>query len=143
MGAPAMKSNAILSQPPVQLAFAAILVIGFVYILTRKTVSDIFSGVSDVNKGTPFEGSGVVGTIGNATNTVLGGAPAAVGEKISRFFFPMDDATENLFYVATFPDGQRHAVPSLTVNAQGFFYRGGVRYRLGFNSDGKRIAVSA
>lgn len=136
-----MKNSAILNQPPVQLAIAAVIVIGFVYFLLRKSIFDTADALGNVNAGTPFEGFGIVGTVGNVTNRVSGGTLAAAGEKISRYFFPVNDPTDSLYYVATFPDGQRHSIPSRDVDRNGFFTRAGVRYRLALSETGKRLAV--
>lgn len=136
-----MKASNILSQPPIQLAIAAVLVIGFVYILFRKSISDVAEGIGNVNAGTPYEGAGVIGTLGNVANRISGGTLAAAGESISRYFFPVEPASENLFYIATFPDGQRHSIPSRSVDQNGFFQRDGVRYRLALAVNGKRLAV--
>lgn len=35
--------------------------------------------IAELNKGTPYEGFGVVGTLGNATNQALGGLPERIG----------------------------------------------------------------
>ena len=43
-----------------------------------------YIALRDVNKGTPFEGTGAVGTLAHATDAVLGGAPSAVGEAAAR-----------------------------------------------------------
>lgn len=128
-----------LKSEPVQLAIAAVIVIGFLYYLTRKTVSDVVDSVANVNKGTPFEGFGVVGTAGNLANTVSGGTLAKIGSRIADYFTP--DPGADVTYIATFPDGQRHAIASQFVDANGFFLRSGVRYRLAFDQDRKRIAV--
>lgn len=136
-----MKNSALLNQPPIQLALAAVLVIGFVYFLLRKSISDTADAIGNVNKGTPFEGFGPVGTVGNITNRISGGTLAAAGERIARYFFPVSDPTESLFYVALFPDGEKHAIASRDVDRNGFFTRAGVRYRLAQAESGKRLAV--
>ena len=50
-------------------------------------VSKLFKDqIANVNEGTPFEGAGVVGTLGNATNAASGGILANVGSAIGEFF---------------------------------------------------------
>ncbi len=67
-------------QSPVQLALAAGLILGVVYFLGRKTLSDVASGVGGVasgnnalTEGTAYAGKGVAGTLGAAVNTASGG----------------------------------------------------------------------
>lgn len=138
-----MKTAKVLDSPPIQLAIAAVIVIGVVYFLIRKTFSDVGESIRNINEGTPFAGTGPIGTLGNIANTVSGGSLARVGEKISSFFTPKAAPSADRFYVATFPDGQPHAISSLDVNVNGFFTRAGIRYRLAFNQSGKRIAVQS
>ena len=137
-------SNA-LNAPPIQLAIAGVIILGFVYYLTRKTISDVGSATGFNTAGTPFEGAGVVGVVGNVVNKATGGVLASAGERISRYFAPLDDPSPNLFYTATFPDGQRHAIASTLVDKSGFFFYKGLRYRLAFNTEtpAKRVAVQA
>ena len=53
----------------------AVAVAGIVF---RETVKEAATAVSDINVDTPFEGTGVVGTLGNVTD-------AASGRQLSRF----------------------------------------------------------
>lgn len=103
--------------------------------------------VLDINKGTPYEGGGVVGTLGNLTNQVLGGAPQAIGEALGSAFAP-DESGANLTYAFTFPDGTRGAVNSNAVDSQGYFnYSGthaqyrGQNFELRTLANGNHIAV--
>ena len=57
----------------------AIVAVGF---LLRKQVSDAVEAVENVNEGTPFEGTGVIGTLGNVTNQASGGILGRIGEAI-------------------------------------------------------------
>ena len=50
-----------------------------VYLVVKKTGQ----AVLNVNAGTPYAGAGAVGTLGNATNSILGGAPQSFGEWLS------------------------------------------------------------
>lgn len=63
---------------PVQLALGAAVVLGVVYFLGRKTVTDVASagaglvtGNNAITRGTSYEGAGVLGTIGGATNRAV------------------------------------------------------------------------
>lgn len=40
------------------------------------------SGNNSLTQGTPYEGAGILGTLGAATNTILGGAPEKIGNWI-------------------------------------------------------------
>ena len=120
------------------------IVLGVVYFLIRKTVSDAGSAIANINKGTPYEGSGPIGTLGNIANTVSGGSLTRLGEKVASFFVPSpNDKVFATDYIVTFPNGARHAISSTLVNANGFFTYSGVRYRLALDSNGKKIAVQS
>lgn len=140
-----MKVDKLLSQPPIQLAVAGVIIIGFVYLLIRKTASDAASAVGLNTDGTAYEGAGPVGIIANIANKATGGVLESLGGKVSQWIFPDPGAGDSVTYIATFPDGQRHAIVPSTVDANGFFIRNGVRYRLAWNSEmpRKRIAVAA
>ncbi len=60
-----------------------ILVIGF---LARKQAAAAASAIANANAGTPFEGTGVVGTLGHATDVAGGGIFSTVGSAIGEFF---------------------------------------------------------
>lgn len=78
--------------------------------------------IANFNKGTSFEGTGAIGTLGNATNQLLGGAPATIGETLSRWTYNLlnsDDIAPT--YTVTFPDGTKHAVEPKSVNSGGTF----------------------
>lgn len=101
----------------------------------------------DINKGTPYEGSGAVGTLANLTNQVLGGVPQALGDALGSAFAP-DESGANLTYTFTFPNGTKGAVNSNAVNSQGNFnYSGsnasyrGQNFQLRTLANGTHIAV--
>lgn len=67
---------------PVKLAIGAVLVIGVVYFLGRKTIkdtadavggaaADIVTGNNAATRGTPYEGTGIFGTLGGAANKAV------------------------------------------------------------------------
>jgi len=47
--------------------------------------------ITSFNEGTPFEGSGVVGALGNVTNEASGGVLAELGSDIGLFFSDIFD----------------------------------------------------
>lgn len=65
-----------------------IVVLGF---LARRQVAQGVEAIAAVNEGTPFEGAGVVGTLGNAANTASGGVLADIGSSIGLFFSDIFD----------------------------------------------------
>ena len=74
---------------------------------------------------------------------------SAIGSGLFDFFHP-DQVGETIFYSVTFPkspvgDGQRHAVPSRSVNAQGQFvlsqFFGQTRWQLLKGKDGMKYAA--
>jgi len=122
---------------PMKLAVGAGLLIVVLYMLARKTLSDaagaaggIISGNNAATSGTDYEGKGLGGTLGAVTNAATGGALGAVGGWIAGLL-SSDDAGESLYYTVTFPDGARHAIPSLSVAANGTFTYAGKKYLLG------------
>lgn len=134
----------------VPLAFAGIAFIVIVGYALKKIGSaaadkagDLLTGNTDYNAGTDFAGKGLFGTFGGATNILLGGLPQAVGEKVSSWFTPKlsAEASNNLYYKTLFPDGKYHSLPANTVDKDGFTSWQGVRYRIGYNQAGQRIAV--
>lgn len=140
------------------LAVGAALLLGVVYFLIRKTVGDVAKGAAGVLTGdnaitknatnasgervTAYEGAGIFGTLGAATNAVSGGTLASLGEKISSWFEP-GEKSENLYYRVLFPDGTFHAVGSLSIDKNGFFVWSGKKYRIGVNQGNQRVAVAA
>jgi hypothetical protein len=91
------------NQDPIKLAIGAVLVIGAVYYLTRKTVSDVAEGAASVVSGNnaitqnqtnasgeatnAYEGKGIVGTVGAAFNSASGGTLASVGETVGGWIY--------------------------------------------------------
>jgi hypothetical protein len=131
------------------LAIGAVLLIALVYYLARKTLSDaagavggVISGDNLLTQGTPYQATGIAGTLGAAANVVSGGSLQAIGEAVSSWFSPSYD-DDGLFYITLFSDGQRHSVPGSTVDKDGYFTYQGKRYRLGYNNGNQRVAVAA
>src|SRR5690606_35306973 len=65
-------------QNPLMLAAGAALVVGVLYYLARRTVTDvasaaggIVSGNNAVTEGTAYEGKGILGTLGGVLNSAL------------------------------------------------------------------------
>lgn len=79
---------------PLQLAIGVALLIGVVYYLGRKTLSDVASGVGGIasgnnaiTKGTAYEDTGLAGTVGASVDSVLGGFPSWLGESIGGWWY--------------------------------------------------------
>lgn len=131
--------NSLAKQNPLMLAAGIALLVGVVYYLARKTVKDvadaaggILSGDNALTEGTPYQGAGVLGTLGAAANSVLPFLDD-VGSWIGGL--GNNSAGESIFYVVLFPDGRKHAVASLSVARDGAFTYDGRRYILGKNGD--------
>ena len=91
------------NQDPMKVALAAVIVIGVVYYLARKTVGDVAQGVGSVVSGnnaitenqsnwngesvSAYQGKGVIGTIGAAANTASGGLLSSWGEGIGGWLY--------------------------------------------------------
>jgi hypothetical protein len=115
-------------------------VVGGGYVALR--LLDKFAGI---NKGTPYEGSGVVGTAANLANQASGGALAATGSWIGRTLYDFVNPSSprgQVFYTFTLPDGSRGSVDSADVR-NGLFVRRGARYRLKVDVSGRKYAVPA
>jgi hypothetical protein len=112
---------------PVPLAFAAIIVIGFVYILSRKILSDTV---------------GAVGDAASAVNDARVSLGSSIGETIFEWFNKPAGGSSDLYYTVLFPDGTRHAIASPDVSSDGYFNYQGVRYRMGTNGENTRVAVA-
>lgn len=146
---------------PLPLAGAAILVIGFVYLLARKTAKDVADAAAGIvsgdnvvtNNQTNFAGEktdayvnkGVAGTVGAAVNSASGGLFASIGESIGGGLFGIfgaKDTTPKTYYSVRFPDGKNHAVGDTWIDPNGYFSFEGKRYKLGTLS-GVRVATAA
>jgi hypothetical protein len=82
--------------------------------------------ITNFNKGTAFEGTGAIGTLGNATNQLLGGAPAAIGETLSRWTYDLlnSDDNDNVSvtpFNVTYPDGVKRPVYPNEISKSGTF----------------------
>lgn len=140
------------------LAIGAAVILGVVYFIVKKTLgaavdtaAGALTGNNAITKNatnasgervTAYEGAGILGTLGAATNAVSGGTLASLGEKISSWFEP-GEKSENLYYRVLFPDGSFHAVGSLSIDKNGYFVWSGKRYRIGVNQGNQRVAVAA
>lgn len=93
------------NQDPIKLALGAVIVIGVLYYLTRKTVSDVADGAASVVSGNnavtqnqtnfagestdAYEGKGIVGTVGAVFNSASGGALASAGETVGGWLYDL------------------------------------------------------
>ncbi len=59
--------------------------------LVRKQAAAALQAVADVNVDTPFEGTGVIGTLGNITDKASGGILSNVGSAVGLFFSDIFD----------------------------------------------------
>lgn len=109
----------------------------------------VYKSFGKFNEGTPYEGTGAVGTLGNIANQVLGGAPADIGSAIGTTLYDWthDDSNANsVDLIFTFQDsGKKGTVDASTVDKNGYFryWRDGVRYQLKKDAKGNRIAIKA
>ena len=96
-------------------------------------------------KGTPYEGTGLLGFLGHTANTASAGTLQRAGETIGavafRVFNPESDIPD-VHYRVVFPGGAAHAVYAGDIDKSGYFAWGGARYRLVLDGDTKR-AVAA
>ncbi len=103
--------------------------------------------LSNINKGTPYEGAGVVGTAGNAVNQALGGVPQSVGEAIGSGLFTLVngdyESGDVEFYTTNFPDGSRHAIKVDSVDSDGSFRYLGVGYTMTTDRNGQHFAFAS
>lgn len=79
---------------PVQVALGAAVLIGVVYYLGRKTLSDtasaaggLVTGNNAITAGTPYAGKGIVGTIAGTANAASGGALQSIGEALGGWLY--------------------------------------------------------
>lgn len=80
---------------PIGVAIAIAGVAGLVIYFGKQAKEAVVAGVKavgEVNKGTPYEGAGVVGTLGNVTNQVSGGFFERIGSSIGGALADLKDA---------------------------------------------------
>jgi hypothetical protein len=137
------------SEKPLQLALAVALLIGVVYYLGRKTIADaaaglggIVSGDNALTEGTDYQGAGVAGTLGAATNAASGGLLAEAGSWIGGKVFDIFHPSAGLMqtFIVNFPDGSKHAVNSEDIDSSGRFLYAGRRYQLVTDGAGMKSA---
>jgi hypothetical protein len=129
-----MKAPAALQSKEGQLLALGIVGALVLYWLVKK--------LTDFNKGTPYAGTGAVGTLGNVTDQLSGGTLSAFGQWIGDNL-PVGGSTgASVYYTVTFPDGARHAVDASTVDGAGYFTFNGVAYTLGMDASGAHVAYA-
>ncbi len=52
-----------------------------------ETIAGVATGDNAVTRGTPYEGTGIFGTLGAATNATLGGVPQSIGESLGSLAY--------------------------------------------------------
>ena len=106
-----------------------------------------WDSLANINKGTPYEGAGAVGTLGNVTNQLLGGAPATIGSAIGTTLYDWthddEDALSDTYLFTIQGTTTRGAVNANEVGPTGIFVRraDGKTYTLKRDDKGNRIAV--
>ncbi len=109
----------------------------------------VYKSFTNFNKGTPYEGTGAVGTLGNVADQLSGGVLSATGSAIGTTLYDWTHSDESVTattLIFTFKDtGLKGAVNEDQVDPLGFFnyYKTGVRYQLKKDASGNRIAVKA
>lgn len=97
--------NNLTRQNPIMLAGGALLIVAGFYFIGRKAISDtteavagtiggVVSGNNKLTEETPYEGAGVLGTVGAATNTLLGGVPRKAGEALGGWIYNLTHSDE-------------------------------------------------
>jgi hypothetical protein len=66
-------------------------VVGFIVLASYLKAQAAAAGnaLGNINAGTPYDGFGVVGTLGNAVNQTLGGAPASIGDSVGGWLYDL------------------------------------------------------
>jgi hypothetical protein len=59
------------------------------YLVGRKVAGGVGSAIANVNRGTPYEGTGPVGTVGHAADVVSGGLLSSFGGWLGRTIFDL------------------------------------------------------
>lgn len=70
----------------VLLGVGAVVFVGL-FLFLKSQAKQAAAAIADVNKGTPYEGTGVVGTLGNAANQVSGGWLADQGTQLGGWLY--------------------------------------------------------
>ena len=106
----------------------------------------IWNTATNPNAGTPYEGTGIVGTAANIMNQASGGALAATGTSIGGTLFQWINPAPGgpmIYYTTLFPDGTSNAVPSTSVDSNGNFTYNGAAYLMQLDANGNHVAVAA
>lgn len=105
----------------------------------------VIKGILDVNKNTPYEGYGAVGTAANAANSITGGLLAAGGGLFGRTLYdwinPGAGISSMTYYKVYFPGNVSHAIGNKDIKSDNTFTYSGVRYKLTVDSAGTKFAV--
>lgn len=103
-----------LTKDPIKLAIGVGLIVAVLYFVGRVAVKDaagvvggIASGNNALTNGTPYQGTGVVGTIAAAANSASGGALQSIGEAIGGWVY---DATHKAYDPSTGLQGAQKTV---------------------------------
>jgi hypothetical protein len=70
----------------VLLGVGAIVFVGL-FLFLKKQAADAAAAIADVNKGTPYAGTGAVGTLGNAADQLSGGWLSDQGSQLGSWLY--------------------------------------------------------
>jgi hypothetical protein len=76
----------------VLLGVGAVVFVGL-FLFLKSQAKQAAAAIADVNKGTAYEGTGVVGTLGNAANQVSGGVLADAGTSLGGWLYEFMNPT--------------------------------------------------
>lgn len=126
----------------------SVLIWGGIALAISAAAAWAISRFTNFNKGTPYEGTGAVGTLGNVADKLSGGALSSVGSKIGTTLYDWthDDGDAKMFtYSFTFvATGAKGAVNSEDIDSRGVFtyFRDGKKYQLKTDAQGNRFATA-
>lgn len=85
-----------------------------VLIFFRKQAAAAVQAVADVNKGTAYEGTGVVGTLGNAANQASGGLFESIGSWLGNTVYDVTHPNDGVDLQTTKQATQDNFYTSIT-----------------------------
>jgi len=142
-----------LAKNALPIALGAAVLLGVVYYLGRKTVSDVASGVGGlvsgdnaITKGTAYESTGAVGTLGASVDAIAGSALSRLGEwlgETSYNIFNPQPTGYSMTYIVIMPDGSKKGINSESLDSQSRFTLNGKRWQIVINQANQKVAVAA
>lgn len=104
----------------------------------------VIKGILDINKDTPYEGGGAVGTAANVMNQISGGLLAAGGALFGRSLYDWTHPNtpgSMTYYKVTFPGGATHAIGNADIGSDNQITYSGLRYKIAQDASGNKFAV--